>query len=62
MKENVVIVNCKVPSEAYQILSMLRQKADGEGFAVSHAAIVNKAAGKLSVKDGLQKTEWVPRR
>ncbi len=49
MKENVVIVNCKVPSEAYQILSMLKTEGDGEGFAVSHAAIVNKDAGKLSV-------------
>ena len=29
MKENVVIVNCKVPSEAYQILSILRQEHEG---------------------------------
>ena len=52
MKENVVIVNCKVPSEAYQILSELRQEPDGGGFSVSHAAIVKKDAGKLSLEDG----------
>ena len=52
MKEKVVIVNCKVPSEAYQILSMLRQENDDAGYMVSHAAIVKKDDGKLAVKDG----------
>ena len=52
MKENVVIVNCKVPSEAYQILSMLRQDLDNASYTISHAGIVKKEAGKLSLEDG----------
>ena len=51
-KENVVIVNCKVPSEAYQILSMLRQDLENESYAVSQAAVVKKADGKISLEDG----------
>ena len=52
MKENVVIVNCKVPSEAYQILSVLRQNHDNESFTISQAAVVKKDAGHLSLEDG----------
>jgi uncharacterized membrane protein len=51
MKENVIIVNCKVPSEAYQILSMLRQDHDNESFTISQAAVVKKDAGHLSLED-----------
>ncbi len=52
MKENVIIINCKVPSEAYQILSMLRQDLDNEDFEISQAAVVKKDAGHLSLEDG----------
>lgn len=52
MKENVIIVNCKVASEAYQILSILRRDLDNDYFAVSQAAIVKKDAGHLSLEDG----------
>lgn len=52
MKENVIIVNCKVPSEAYQILSMLRQNAENNSFAISQAAVVKKDTGHLSLEDG----------
>ena len=52
MKENVIIVNCKVPSEAYQILSMLRQNFDNESYTISQAAVVKKDAGHLSLEDG----------
>lgn len=53
MTENVVIVNCKVPSEAYQALTMLRQKPKRkEGFKISHGALVKKDAGELSLVDG----------
>ena len=52
MKENVIIVNCKVPGEAYQILSILRRDLDNESFAISQAAIVKKEAGHLSLEDG----------
>ena len=52
MKENIIIVNCKVPSEAYQILSMLRQNHDNESFTISQAAVVKKDAGHISLEDG----------
>ncbi|MBQ9009905.1 MAG: DUF1269 domain-containing protein [Clostridia bacterium] len=52
MKENVVIVNCKIPSEAYQILSKLRQNFENNSFAIAQAAIVKKDAGHISLEDG----------
>lgn len=52
MKENVIIVNCEVPSEAYQILSLLRQDVDNESFEIAQAAVVKKEAGNLSLEDG----------
>ena len=51
MKENVIIVNCKVASEAYQILSILRQNHDNISFTISHAAVVKKDAGHISLED-----------
>lgn len=52
MKENVIIVVCKIPSEAYQILSMLRQNPANESYVLSQAAIVKEEAGHLSLGDG----------
>ena len=52
MKENIIIVNCKIPSEAYQILSVLRQDPEGDGFSISHTALVKMDSGKLSLEDG----------
>lgn len=52
MKENVIIVNCKVPSEAYQILSILRQNFQNESFAISQAAVVKKDTGHITMEDG----------
>ena len=53
MTENVIIVNCKVPSEAYQALTMLRQKPECKGgFKISHGALVKKDSGELSLVDG----------
>lgn len=52
MKENVIIVNCKVPSEAYQMLSVLKRDLDNESYAISQAAVVKKEAGHLSLEDG----------
>ena len=51
MKEKVIIVNCKVSAEAYQILSILRQDHDSKGFKASHGALVKKENGSLSLKD-----------
>ena len=52
MKENVIIVNCKVPSEAYQILSMLRQDLDNDSYTIAQAAVVKKETGHISLEDG----------
>ena len=52
MKENVIIVNCKIASEAYQALSMLKRDAGNESYMISQAAIVKKEAGHLSLEDG----------
>ena len=52
MKENVIIVNCKIPSEAYQILSQLRQDLDNDSFEIAQAAVVKKDAGHLTLEDG----------
>ena len=52
MKEKVVIVNCKVPSEAYHVLAMMRHVPSSEGIYVSHGALVKKDAGKLFLADG----------
>ena len=52
MKENMIVVNCKVPSKAYQLLSMLRQDHDNESFTVAQAPVVNKDAGRLSLAGG----------
>lgn len=52
MKEKIIIVNCKVPSEAYQILSILRQNLNNKSFAISQAAVVKKESGQFFLKDG----------
>ena len=52
MKENVIIVNCKVPSEAYQILSILRRDFDNESYTISQAAVVKKDTGHITLEDG----------
>ena len=52
MKENVIIVNCKIPSEAYQILSQLRQDLDNDSFEIAQAAVVKKDAGHITLEDG----------
>ena len=51
MKENVIIVNCKVPSEAYQALTMLRKKPKDKGYKISYGGLVKKEAGKLTLED-----------
>ena len=52
MKENVIIVKCEVPSEAYQMLTTLRNKPEDEGYKISHGALVKKNAGELTLEDG----------
>lgn len=52
MKENVIIVNCKSSEDAEKMLKMLQKKPDAKSVKVSHAAIVKKDAGELSLEDG----------
>ena len=52
MKENMIIVNCKAPGEAFQILTLLRKEPEAKGLKISHGAIVKKENGELSLQDG----------
>ena len=52
MKENLVLVNYKVESEAYQALSELKRETANANYTICQAVIVKKENGKLSVMDG----------
>ncbi len=52
MKENLVLANYKVESEAYQALSELKRETTNANYTISQAVIVKKENGKLSVMDG----------
>ena len=51
-KENVVLANYKVESEAYQALSELKRDTANANYTISQAMIVKRANGKLDVMDG----------
>ena len=51
-KENVVLANYKVESEAYQALSELKRDTANANYTISQAMIVKRANGKLNVMDG----------
>lgn len=53
MKENLVVANCKVESEAYQALSELKREMENANYMICQAAIVKKEHGTLSLKDSL---------
>ena len=42
MKENLILVNYKVESEAYQALSELKRETSNANYTISQAAIVKK--------------------
>ena len=50
-KANILIVNFKVPSEAYQAITELRQEPVDDFYAIGQAAIVKNEKGKFFVKD-----------
>ena len=52
MKENLILANYKVESEAYQALSELKRDANNANYTISQAMIVKKENGKLNVMDG----------
>ena len=51
-KENVVLGNYKVESEAYQALSELKRDTANANYTISQAMIVKRENGKLNVMDG----------
>ena len=52
MKENLILANYKVESEAYQALSELKRETTNANYTISQAMIVKKENGKLNVMDG----------
>ena len=50
-KANILIVNFKIPSEAYQAFTELRQEPVDDFYAIGQAAIVKNEKGKFFVKD-----------
>ena len=52
MKENVILVNYNVESEAYQALSELKRETSNANYMISQAAVVKKENGTLNIMDG----------
>ena len=52
MKENLILTNYKVESEAYQALSDLKREMSNANYTISQAMIVKKENGKPAVMDG----------
>ena len=52
MKENLILANYKVESEAYQALSELKRETTNANYTISQAVVVKKENGKLSMMDG----------
>ncbi len=52
MSENLVLVNYKVESEAYQALSELKRDTANANYTISQAVIVKRENGQLNTMDG----------
>ena len=52
MNENLVLVNYKVESEAYQALSEMKRDTANANYTISQAAIVKRENGQLNTMDG----------
>ncbi len=52
MNENLVLVNYKVESEAYQALSELKRDTANANYTISQAVIVKRENGRLNTMDG----------
>ena len=52
MKENLILANYKVESEAYQALSELKREISNANYTISQAAVVKKENGTLNTMDG----------
>ena len=49
---NILIVNFKVASEAYQAVSELKRAAANDNYVISQAVVVKKENGKIVAQDG----------
>lgn len=52
MKENLILANYKVESEAYQALSEMKRETTNANYTISQAVIVKKENDKLTIMDG----------
>ena len=52
MRENLILANYTVESEAYQALSELKRETTNANYTISQAVIVKKENGKLNTMDG----------
>ncbi len=52
MKENLILANYKVESEAYQALSELKRDVSNDNYLIYQGVIVKKENGKLNILDG----------
>ena len=52
MKENLILADYKVESEAYQALSELKRETVNANYTISQAVIVKKENDKLTIMDG----------
>ena len=52
MKENLILANYSVESEAYQALSELKREASNANYTILQAVIVKKEDDKLAIMDG----------
>lgn len=52
MKENLILVNYKVESEAYQALSELKRDVSNDNYLIYQGVIVKRENGKLNIMDG----------
>ena len=52
MKENLILANYKVESEAYQALSELKRETTNANYTISQAVLVKTENDKLTIMDG----------
>ena len=52
MKENLILVNYKVESEAYQALSEMKRETTNANCTIAQAVIIKKENDKLTIMDG----------
>lgn len=57
VEQNVLVVNFKRESQAYQAFSELKEESEANNYYISQAAIVKKEDGEIVVKDQAEKLD-----